>query len=72
MYAGSLTNDQSAMCIKQVHFACSLMTNGDSHLVFCVWLLQHSHMSDEIVQLKTLQTALTILQSQLHPIDEVR
>ncbi|KAH9544698.1 hypothetical protein CY35_12G009100 [Sphagnum magellanicum] len=37
MYAGSLTNDQSAMCIKQ---------------------------------LKTLQTALTILQSQLHPTDE--
>jgi hypothetical protein len=29
-------------------------------------------MSDEIVQLKTLQTALTILQSQLHPTDEVR
>ncbi len=39
---------------------------------FFVWLLQHSHMSDEIVQLKTLQTALTILQSQLHPTDEVR
>ncbi|KAH9549084.1 hypothetical protein CY35_10G001400 [Sphagnum magellanicum] len=30
-------------------------------------LKEHSHMSDEIVQLKTLQTALTILQSQLHP-----
>jgi hypothetical protein len=27
-------------------------------------------MSDEIVQLKTLQTALTILQPQLHPTDE--
>jgi hypothetical protein len=33
-------------------------------------LKEHSDMSDEIVQLKTLQTALTILQSQLHPTDE--
>ncbi|KAH8949763.1 hypothetical protein BDL97_10G048500 [Sphagnum fallax] len=33
-------------------------------------LKEHSDMSYEIVQLKTLQTTLTILQSQLHPIDE--
>ncbi|KAH8934300.1 hypothetical protein BDL97_18G075600 [Sphagnum fallax] len=33
-------------------------------------LKEHSDMSYEIVQLKTLQTTLTILQSQLHPTDE--
>lgn len=38
----------------------------------CSIVLQHADMSDEIVQLKTLQTALTILQSQLYPKDEVR
>ena len=36
-----------------------------------VSLLQHSEMNDETVQLKTLQTVLTIFQSQLHPGDEV-
>ncbi|KAL3691163.1 hypothetical protein R1sor_004814 [Riccia sorocarpa] len=33
-------------------------------------LKEHSEMSDEAVQLKILQTILTILQSQLHPQDE--
>ncbi|PON87081.1 Mon2, dimerization and cyclophilin-binding domain containing protein [Trema orientale] len=33
-------------------------------------LKDHAEMGDEIVQLKTLQTILTILQSRLHPEDE--
>ncbi|CAM6084070.1 unnamed protein product [Calypogeia fissa] len=33
-------------------------------------LKDHSEMSEEVIQLKTLQTILTILQSQLHPKDE--
>ncbi|KAL2622814.1 hypothetical protein R1flu_003019 [Riccia fluitans] len=33
-------------------------------------LKEHSELSDEAVQLKILQTILTILQSQLHPEDE--
>lgn len=36
-----------------------------------LFFLQHAEMADEIVQLKTLQTVLTILQSRLHPEDEV-
>ncbi|KAM6576949.1 hypothetical protein CsatB_028786 [Cannabis sativa] len=33
-------------------------------------LKEHAEMADEIIQLKTLQTILTILQSRLHPEDE--
>jgi hypothetical protein len=35
-----------------------------------VTLKEHSEMAEDVIQLKTLQTILTILQSQLHPKDE--
>lgn len=40
-----------------------------SKLVFVS--LQHAEMTDEIVQLKTLQTMLILFQSHLHPESEV-
>ena len=35
------------------------------------FFVQHAEMSDESVQLKTLQTILIIFQSRLHPENEV-
>lgn len=39
--------------------------------LFDCYLLQHAEMTDETVQLKTLQTILIIFQSHMHPEDEV-
>eukprot|EP00850_Spirogloea_muscicola_P022427 SM000294S10819 [mRNA] locus=s294:115581:128242:+ [translate_table: standard] len=36
------------------------------------WLGQHTEAQDESVQLKVLQTVLTLLQSRLHPVEEVQ
>lgn len=53
---------------SSIFFIVSLQLPKTYMLLF---FLQHAEMADEIVQLKTLQTVLTILQSRLHPEDEV-